>query len=132
MISPCSLVGNSSKPLSGLVLHFGEAGTSSLPCEAAWVSRPNEKQYDCKPPKVKVYVSPASLETMKHAYCTIGDHVSVVPLRFTESELDAQAFISMMAVGNTDSAPLYMQIVFVRTDIITIRNHYDLYSPRVS
>ena len=40
--------------------------------------------------------------------------VTVAPLLFNESDLDAQTFLSMMAVGASDAAPLYMQIVLVR------------------
>jgi len=35
----------------------------------------------------------------------------VEPLLFTEDELDAQAFLSMMAVESSESAPLYMQVL---------------------
>ncbi|KAG6868454.1 hypothetical protein C0993_002592 [Termitomyces sp. T159_Od127] len=48
---------------------------------------------------------------MKTVYAPLGDHIIVEPLVFSESELDAQAFLSMMAVGGSESAPLYMQIV---------------------
>ncbi|KAG5648683.1 hypothetical protein DXG03_000029 [Asterophora parasitica] len=48
---------------------------------------------------------------MRAVYEPLGDHVVVEPLTFSESELDAQAFLSMMAVGSSDSAPLYVQII---------------------
>jgi len=37
--------------------------------------------------------------------------VTVRPLYFTEEELDAQAFLSMMSVGTSEGAPLYVQII---------------------
>ncbi|KAF5369965.1 hypothetical protein D9758_001180 [Tetrapyrgos nigripes] len=99
------------KPLSGLVLHFGEGGKGSNPCEAAWVGLSDDRSV--KPPPVKVYVSKSSLETMKNVYrpLTTRGNVTVEPLLFQESELDAQAFLSMMAVGSSASAPLYVQII---------------------
>jgi hypothetical protein len=53
---------------------------------------------------------------MKRVYAPLGDNVTVEPLMFTESELDAQAFLSMMAVESVESAPLYMQVILVRLE----------------
>lgn len=102
-------IGSLDYALSGLVLHFGEGGPASRPCEAAWVGA--SSQPGVKAPRVKVYVSRSSLNTMKSIYAPLGDRVRVSPLLFDESELDAQAILSMMAVGSSESAPLYMQIV---------------------
>ncbi|KIJ59412.1 hypothetical protein HYDPIDRAFT_177831 [Hydnomerulius pinastri MD-312] len=104
-------IGSLSKPLAGLVLHFGEGGPNSRPSEAAWVGVPSSSQPNVKTPKVRVLVSRSSLQTMKAVYEPLGSHVKVKPLLFNESELDAQAFLSMMAVGSSESAPLYIQIV---------------------
>ncbi|KAJ3920775.1 hypothetical protein F5877DRAFT_89209 [Lentinula edodes] len=110
-ISSSSILGNLSKPLSGLVLHFGEGGAGSGPCEAAWVGVSNHTSI--KAPPVKVYVSKSSLNTMKGIYAPLMQrgNVTVEPLLFDESELDAQAFLSLMAVGSSDNAPLYIQII---------------------
>ncbi|KAJ4467537.1 hypothetical protein J3R30DRAFT_1939294 [Lentinula aciculospora] len=110
-ISSCSLLGTLTKPLSGLVLHFGEGGAGSSPCEAAWIGVSNHPSI--KAPPVKVYVSRSSLNTMKGIYAplTLQGNVTVEPLSFDESELDAAAFLSLMAVGSSDGAPLYIQIV---------------------
>ncbi|KAK7470795.1 hypothetical protein VKT23_002213 [Stygiomarasmius scandens] len=104
-------LGSLEKPLSGLVLHFGEGGVGSNPCEAAWVGLSDYTSI--KPPRVKVFVSKSSLTTMKTVYSPLirRGNVSVEPLLFHESELDSQAFLSMMAVGSSNNAPLYMQIV---------------------
>lgn len=112
-ISNTSLLGNLQKPLSGLVLHFGEGGTGSAPCEAAWVGIAHHPSI--KAPPVKVYVSKSSLNTMRTVYAplTRRGNVVVEPLLFDESELDAQAFLSLMAVGSSESAPLYIQIILV-------------------
>jgi hypothetical protein len=104
-------IGSLQQPLAGLVLHFGEGGICSLPSEAAWVGVPLKE--GVRTPKVRVFVSKSSLNTMKSVYAPLGKNVEVVPLLFNETELDAQAFLSMMAVGSSDSAPLYIQIVLV-------------------
>lgn len=110
-IEDYSPIGQLQKSLAGLILHFGEGGQSSNPCEAAYLGIPTTTGITT--PKVRVYVSKSSLETMKHVYEPLGASVTLEPLRFHESELDAEAFLAMMAVGKSDSAPLYMQIVLV-------------------
>ncbi|KNZ73824.1 hypothetical protein J132_09465 [Termitomyces sp. J132] len=109
MLSNCPSTGLLNKALSGLVLHFGEGGPSSLPSEAAWLAM--SSCLDVNPPEVRVFVSQSSLNTMKTVYAPLGEHVTVEPLMFSESELDAQAFLSMMAIGSSDSAPLYIQVI---------------------
>lgn len=104
--------GSLSKSLSGLVLHFGEGGPYAQPCEAAWVGV--SRADSVKPPRVRVFVSNSSLNTMRAVYAPLGSNVTVEPLLFSESELDAQAFLSMMAIGSSDHVPLYMQTVLVR------------------
>jgi hypothetical protein len=111
-VSKCTSIGSLKKPLSGLVLHFGGSGSSSLPCEAAWLS--TTKRLGVTPPTVRVFVSRSSLKTMRAVYAPLGQRVTVEPLYFSEAELDAQAFLSMMAVGSSESAPLYIQTVLVR------------------
>ncbi|KIJ70249.1 hypothetical protein HYDPIDRAFT_172121 [Hydnomerulius pinastri MD-312] len=100
-------IGSLQKPLSGLVLHFGEGGPSARPSEAAWVGTTDIP--GVQTPKVKVYVSRSSLNTMTAVYAPLGGKVTVEPLLFQKNELDAQAFLSMMAVGSSESAPLYIQ-----------------------
>jgi len=51
---------------------------------------------------------------MRTVYAHLGENVIVEPLVFHNSELDAAAIFSMMAVGSPESAPLYMQIILVR------------------
>ncbi|EIW61790.1 uncharacterized protein TRAVEDRAFT_44610 [Trametes versicolor FP-101664 SS1] len=100
-------IGISHKALSGLVLHFGEGGTGSRPCEAAWLGQSDVN--GVRPPAIKVYVSRSSLSTMRATYAPLGKAVTVQPLLFSEKELDAEAVLSMMAVGSSDNAPLYIQ-----------------------
>ena len=104
-------IGSLQKPLCGLVLHLSEGGPHSSPSEAAWIGIP--KVASSQVPEIKVYVSPSSLNTMKMVYKKIGHNITVQPLHFAEHELDAQAFLSMMAVGSSESAPLYVQIILV-------------------
>ncbi|KAH0840083.1 hypothetical protein J3R83DRAFT_1051 [Lanmaoa asiatica] len=104
------------KPLSGLVLHFGEGGTNARPSEAAWIALSNLPTVQTPP--VKVYVSRSSLKTMTAVYAPLGERVTVEPLLLKKDELDAQAFLSMMAVGSSESAPLYIQGVLVSEDFV--------------
>ena len=90
---------------------MSEGGPYSSPSEAAWIGIP--KVASSRVPDIKVYVSPSSLNTMKMVYKKIGPNITVQPLHFAEHELDAQAFLSMMAVGSSESAPLYVQIILV-------------------
>lgn len=106
-------IGSLTRPLCGLVLHMSDGGAESIPNEIAWLGLP--KDAGTKAPKVKVFVSPSSLNTMKKVYAPLGKNITVEPLYFTEDELDAQAFLSMMAIGSSDSAPLYVQIILVST-----------------
>ena len=110
-ISKFPAIGCLEKPLSGLVLHFGEGGSNTTPCEAAWIGVPAHQ--GVRTPPVKVYVSKSSLQTMRAVYSDLGSHVTVEPLMFSEAELDAEAFLSMMAVGSSESAPLYVQMILV-------------------
>ncbi|EMD40606.1 hypothetical protein CERSUDRAFT_91341 [Gelatoporia subvermispora B] len=100
-------IGACQKPLSGLVLHYSEGGANARPNEAAWLGCTAIPEV--KTPRVVVYVSRSSLRTMKQVYAPLGDRIRVKALQFSEHELDAEAFLSMMAVGSSDSAPLYVQ-----------------------
>ncbi|KXN86394.1 hypothetical protein AN958_10256 [Leucoagaricus sp. SymC.cos] len=91
-------IGSLEEPMSALVLHFGEGGSSSLPSEVAWV-----------------FASPSSIKTMRSAYIgALGEKVEIHPLYLTEAELDASAILSMMSINSSESAPLYMQLVLER------------------
>ncbi|THH33650.1 hypothetical protein EUX98_g521 [Antrodiella citrinella] len=109
MIAKFPAIGALEKALTGLVLHFGEGGPSSRPCEAAWVGVSNFP--GVIPPPIRVFVSRSSLQTMRGVYSALGNNVTVEPLAFSEEELDAEAFLSMMSVGSSENAPLYIQII---------------------
>ena len=111
-VTGCKALGKLVKPLSGLVLHVGETGACATPCEAAYVS--SSMIDNAQPPPVCVYVAPSSLNRMKKVYGHFGSNLEVKPLYFSESELDAAAFLSLMAVNSSENAPLYMHTVLVR------------------
>lgn len=108
-VTGCGALGRLVKPLSGLVLHVGETGACAAPCEAAYISK--SVIDNAQPPPVRVYVAPSSLKRMKRVYEHLGGNLEVKPLLFSESELDAAAFLSLMAVNSSENAPLYMQTV---------------------
>ncbi|EKM80176.1 hypothetical protein AGABI1DRAFT_73108 [Agaricus bisporus var. burnettii JB137-S8] len=107
-------IGTLEEPMCALVLHYGEGGSSSLPSEVAWLASASQN-HDIDLPTVKVYVSPSSIRTMRETYQNaLGSKVEVHPLYFSESELDAEAILSMMSIDSTESAPLYIQMVLDR------------------
>ncbi|KAH9951839.1 hypothetical protein B0H21DRAFT_818261 [Amylocystis lapponica] len=91
-------IGYTEKALSGLILHFGEGGPDSRPSEVAWLAR----------------AKTSGIRVPKAVYAPLGDQVTVSPLLFSENELDAEAILSLMAVGSSESAPLYMQTATLR------------------
>jgi len=107
-------IGTLQQPLCGLVLHFGEGGVDSKPCEAAFLSQSHQKGESFRTPPVVVYVSKSSLKKMEKIYGQLPN-VKVEVLRFSEEQLDASGLLTLMAVGNSsESAPLYIQTVLVR------------------
>ena len=117
-------IGSVTKALSGLVLHFGEGGSGTHPNETAWLCESISSLVSG--PAVRVYVSHSSLTSMRAVYAPLGSKVTVEPLYFQNSELDAAAFLSMKAIGSSESAPLYMQVVLV-CECCWYPNKYDLY-----
>ncbi|KZP24566.1 hypothetical protein FIBSPDRAFT_929771 [Athelia psychrophila] len=102
-----SPIGSLEKPLCGLVLHLGEGGPNSRPSEAAWLAASIYEGF--QPPAIKVYVSPSSLRTMRGVYAALDGNITVEPLLLDEEELDAHAFLGMMAVSDSVVPPLYVQ-----------------------
>ncbi|KAG8976111.1 hypothetical protein FRB90_009320, partial [Tulasnella sp. 427] len=110
MIPNDSRLGALPKPLSGLVLHFGEPGAGAQPCEAAYQCISTDPKVQA--PKVVVYVSPSQLKTMHALYTkTFGSKIKVRPLRIEHDELDSQSILSMMSVSPNGEPPLYIQII---------------------
>jgi hypothetical protein len=113
LISGHAGIGTLHKPLAGLILHFGDGGADSQPSEAAYLGSLLSSRVAA--PQIVVYVSPSSLQKMKSMYMKIDSNIFVEPLLFSQDELDAKAFLSLMAIGSSDSAPLYMQTILVTT-----------------
>jgi hypothetical protein len=106
-------IGILQQPLCGLVLHFGEGGADSKPCEAAFLSQSHQTGERFRTPPVVVYVSKSSLKKMGKIYGQLPN-VKVEVLRFSEEQLDASGLLTLMAVGSSsESAPLYIQTVLV-------------------
>jgi hypothetical protein len=111
MLIPYGSIGQLAKPLSALVLHLGEGGPAATACEAAWLG---VSSLQVAVPRVKVFVSPSCVETMKRVYSAVSKAIVVEPLYFEESELDAQSFKAMMGINLTEAnPPLYIQIILV-------------------
>ncbi|KZP24564.1 hypothetical protein FIBSPDRAFT_1042031 [Athelia psychrophila] len=108
-ITRYSPIGSLEKALCGLVLHLGEGGPNSRPSEAAWLAASSREGF--QPPSVKVYVSPSSLRTMRAVYAALDGNITVAPLLLDEEELDAHAFLGMMAVSDSEVPPLYVQVI---------------------
>jgi hypothetical protein len=121
LIPGFSAIGSLAKPLAGLVLHYGEGGSNGTPNETAWLA--SSVSSHVTGPPVRVFVSRSSLHTMRTVYAPLGDRVTVEPLLFKSSELDAAAILSMMAVGSSDSAPLYMQIILVNSLVRLLKSN---------
>ncbi|KAG8902261.1 hypothetical protein FRC00_014086 [Tulasnella sp. 408] len=98
------------KPLSALVLHFGESGAGAQPCEAAYQCVSTDPTV--KPPAITVYVSPTQYNTMKKLYQSIfQNRIQVLPLKINHAELDAKSILSMMSVSTNKEPPLYVQLI---------------------
>ena len=106
-------IGILQQPLCGLVLHLGEGGADSKPCEAAFLSQRHQPDESFRTPPVVVYVSKSSLKKMEKIYAQLPN-VKVEVLLFSEEQLDASGLLTLMAVGSSsESAPLYIHTVLV-------------------
>lgn len=109
MLIPDPRLGELPAPLSAIVLHFGETGSTKKPCEAAFVGTVLDDTVAAPP--VYVLCSPSNYAQTKQLY---EEHVkchNVFPLYFTEEDIDAQSLLSLMAIDENGHMPLYMQVV---------------------
>lgn len=102
-------LGHLPSPLSALILHFGESGSTMKPCEAAFVGQSDDPSVEV--PDVNVFCSPSAYRRTKTLYDRLGGSVKVWPLYFTEDDIDAQSLLALMAVDENGSMPLYMHVV---------------------
>ncbi|GHJ89610.1 hypothetical protein NliqN6_6012 [Naganishia liquefaciens] len=102
-------LGNLSSPLSALVLHFGESGSTKKLCEAAYVGASKFEGID--PPSVYVLCSPSNYAATRKLYQDLTKCKNIYPLYFFEVDIDAESLLSLMASDETGNRPLYMQVV---------------------
>jgi hypothetical protein len=109
MLIPDPRLGELPAPLSAIVLHFGETGSTKKPCEAAFVGTVLDDKV--KAPPVYVLCSPSNYTQTKQLYEDQVKCLNVYPLYFTEEDIDAQSLLSLMAIDENGHMPLYMQVV---------------------
>lgn len=105
-----SKTGRVSSPLTGLVLHYDKFSgfeTGQL-CEAAYLCSAGIP--------VRVLVSPSNYDSMKDLYSNLPGLPKDCPrpiveeLKFQEDHLSIAMMKSLMAVGDSTSTPLYMEV----------------------
>ena len=101
------------RPLTGIVFHYDKFSsyTSSQICEEAYLCSSDIP--------VKVLVSPTNFWRMKAAYGDMPgleasrNKPEVIPLRFSEKQLDVSRMMNMMAVKEKDGPiPLYIEVYY--------------------
>lgn len=95
--------------LSGLVLHFGESGSTLKPCEATFVGQCENPLVAA--PEVVIFCSPSNYRQVAQSYAQFGGSAKVYPLYFLEEDVDATSLLSLMAVSESGQMPLYMHMV---------------------
>ena len=100
-------------PLAGLVFHYDKCQSSGV-CEAAYI---------CTSVPTTVLVSPSNYGRLKMAYeamaKNLGATITVKQLYILPEYLDTERMKTLMAVGNDDDMPLYMQVSFRLTSQCT-------------
>ncbi|KAJ0335217.1 hypothetical protein COL922a_009550 [Colletotrichum nupharicola] len=92
-------------PLTGIVFHYDSfvSDSGGLPCEAAFIAS-HEKV------SVRVLCAPTNVRTIQSIYSSIP-HVKIEPLKLSDDDLNTRRMNDLMAVGESGSKPLYMQVV---------------------
>ncbi|KAF8459789.1 hypothetical protein BDZ91DRAFT_665275, partial [Kalaharituber pfeilii] len=139
---PSRRIGILQKPVSGLVLHFGEynSKTAFRPCEAAFLASPDlsgatvsggpgaAADAATAGPRVRsvtVLVSPSNYHNLKAAYSQIP-RVKVYPLKLRAHDLTVSTMLTLMSVDQSESAPLYMaQVTKVLRDMAATGADFD-------
>ena len=98
------------KPVSALVLHFGEYSSKQAfrPCEAAYLASPHA-EFTSAPcvRAVTVLVAPSNYLNLRSSYSKIPN-VTVKPLKLRSQDLTISSMLTMMSVDTSESPPLYM------------------------
>ncbi|KAL2418122.1 hypothetical protein ABEF95_003153 [Exophiala dermatitidis] len=107
-----STAGANPKPLAGLVFHFDHftGPESTQVCEAAYLCSSGVP--------VRVLVSPTNYHMMKKLYHHLpglppnSPKPEVIPLRFSEQQLNVTRMMTLMAVREDTQPPLYLEVVY--------------------
>ncbi|KAG9772795.1 hypothetical protein KCU88_g6032, partial [Aureobasidium melanogenum] len=107
-----STAGANPRPLAGLVFHFDHftGPDSTQVCEAAYLCSSGVP--------VRVLVSPTNYHMMKKLYHNLPGLPSnspkpeVIPLRFSEQQLNSTRMMTLMAVREDTQPPLYLEVVY--------------------
>ncbi|KAF5522028.1 hypothetical protein CGCA056_v006887 [Colletotrichum aenigma] len=100
-----SQLGKLPYPLTGIVFHYDSfvSDSGGLPCEAAFIAS-HEKV------SVRVLCAPTNVRTIRSIYSSIPN-VKIEPLKLSDDDLNTRRMNDLMAVGESGSKPLYMQVV---------------------
>ncbi|KAL5337238.1 hypothetical protein BJX70DRAFT_399881 [Aspergillus crustosus] len=129
IIENCSLstkaLGNLSRALSTLVLHFNEysSNVSSQPSEAAFLASASPGHGHIP---VRVLVSPTNYHNLAKLYSHIPN-VKVYPFRIQPRHLNISMMLSLMSMSQTEGMPLYMAQVLrvLREMAMQSGGHFD-------
>ncbi|KAK0367601.1 hypothetical protein CLIM01_15041 [Colletotrichum limetticola] len=100
-----SQLGKLPYPLTGIVFHYDSfvSDSGGLPCEAAFIASHEEVS-------VRVLCAPTNVRTIQSIYSSIPN-VKIEPLKLSDNDLNTRRMNDLMAVGESGSKPLYMQVV---------------------
>ena len=104
------ILGPLRKPLSALVFHFSQytSHVSFRPCEAAFLACPSRQlpSHPCVA-TVNILVAPSNYHNLQASYAQIPG-VNVQPFRLRPRDLNVSTMLTLMAVDQSQSAPLYI------------------------
>ena len=104
------MLGHLRKPLSALVFHFSQytSNRSFRPCEAAFLACPSRQfpSLPCVAP-VNILVAPSNYHNLQASYAQIPG-VNVQPFKLRPRDLNISSMLTLMAVDQSQSAPLYI------------------------
>ncbi|KAJ0163943.1 hypothetical protein CTA2_2075 [Colletotrichum tanaceti] len=100
-----SQLGKLPHPLTGIVFHYDSfvSDSGGSPCEAAFIA-------SHKNVSVRVLCAPTNVRTIQNIYSDIPN-VNIEPLTLSDEDLNTRRMNDLMAVGDSGSKPLYMQVV---------------------
>lgn len=113
---PSPQIGVLHRPLSVLVLHFGEYTSSQAfrPCEAAYLATSSTRALSSSElhlPKVKILVPPSNYRKLAADYNREVPNATVHPLKFDSRSLTINSMLTLMGVDRTGTPTLYMSQV---------------------